>query len=179
MFLKYIPETITLMEDMLLPEIVALDPDMVVLSTDFQQAGRGQHDHHWESARGKNLLLGIIIHPTSYQAAEQKQLSDDIAEAVRLTVSHYLTNRGIEEAWIKQPNDIYVGTKKIAGLLIEHDLQGDSILTTRIGLGLNINQQTFSSDAPNPCSLATLLNRQFNREEVLDLLLFNLHKCIK
>lgn len=178
MIRKHIPETNTLMEDMLLPEIVALESDMVVLSTDFQRAGRGQHDHRWESARGENLILGIIIHPTNYQAAEQKRLSDDIAEAVRLTVSHYLKQEGHEEAWMKQPNDIYVGKQKIAGLLIEHDLQGSKILTTRIGLGLNVNQRTFGSDAPNPCSLATLLNKEYDREEVLNLLLHHLKNTI-
>lgn len=174
MIRRHYPETDTLMECMRLPEIMTLDANMVVLSTDFQRTGRGQHDHHWESARGENLLLGIIIHPIHYKAADQKRLSDNIAEAVRRTVSHYLALEGHEEAWMKQPNDIYVGKLKIAGLLIEHDLQGTHILTTRIGLGLNVNQRTFTSDAPNPCSLATLLNKEYDREEVLDRLLQNL-----
>lgn len=178
MIRRHYPETDTLMETMRLPEFAECDTEMVVLSTDYQHAGRGQHDHHWESARGENLLLGIIIHPTHYKAAEQKKLSDDIAEAVRLTVSQYLQSAGMEEAWMKQPNDIYVGKKKIAGMLIEHDLQGTQILTTRIGLGLNVNQKEFLSDAPNPCSLATLLNKDFDREEILNTLLQNLESTI-
>lgn len=162
----HISETDTLMRDMLRKEYYSQDPDMVVLSTDFQTTGRGQHDHKWESARGENLILGIIIHPSHYPVAEQKRLSDDIANCVCLTLNHWLIEKKIE-AWVKQPNDIYVGTKKIAGLLIEHDVQNSTILTTRIGLGININQTVFLSDAPNPCSLASLLSHPVNREEVL------------
>lgn len=173
----HINETDTLMRDMLREEYYSLDPDMVVLSTDFQTAGRGQHDHKWESARGENLILGIIVHPIHYPVAEQKRLSDDIADCVRLTVNHWLAEKQLE-AWVKQPNDIYVGTKKIAGLLIEHDVQNFTILTTRIGLGININQTIFLSDAPNPCSLATLLSHPVDREEVLEYLISLLERQI-
>lgn len=177
MFRKHIPETITLMEDMKRTENVMLDADMVVLSTDFQTAGRGQHDHKWESARGENLILGIIVHHPKYEPSQQKQLSDDVANAVRCTVDHWLKENGLS-AWVKQPNDIYVGDKKLSGLLIEHDIQGGAILLTRIGIGINVNQTHFRSDAPNPCSLATLLSHPVDREQVLDLLLQNLNVLV-
>lgn len=167
---RYIPQTETLMLDMLKPEYFELDPDLVVLSTDYQTAGRGQHDHKWESARGENLILGIIIHPTSYPAKEQKQLSDTIAGIVSQVVNEWLKER-LLSSWIKQPNDIYVGNKKLAGLLIEHDVQAGLISTTRIGLGININQTIFLSDAPNPCSLHTILGHPVDREAVLQRLI--------
>lgn len=174
---RHYTETRSLMDDMLLPENIGLDADCVVLTADFQTAGRGQHDHKWESARGKNLTLGVIIHPTSYAANEQKRMSDDIAEAVRLTVNHFLDEIGTK-AWMKQPNDIYVGDKKIAGMLIEHDLRGKQIITTRIGLGLNINQTIFESDAPNPISLSILLNHDLDIEDVLNTFLSNLQRLV-
>ena len=163
---RHIQETETLMKDMLREEYYTLDPTMVVLSTDYQTAGRGQHDHKWESARGKNLILGFIVHPTAYSARDQKQISDIVAEVVGKTMDYWLAEKGLC-TWMKQPNDIYVGKQKLAGLLIEHDVAGGRILTTRIGLGININQEVFLSDAPNPCSLHTLLGHPVSREEVL------------
>lgn len=177
MFCKHIPETVTLMEDMKHTENVMLDAEMVVLSTDFQTAGRGQHDHKWESARGENLILGIIIHHPKYEPSQQKRLSDDVAEAVKCTVDHWLKERELS-AWVKQPNDIYVGSKKLAGLLIEHDIQGEGILLTRIGIGLNVNQTQFRSDAPNPCSMATLLSHSVDRNQVFNLLLQKLNAFV-
>ena len=68
---------------------------------------------------------------------------------------------------IKWPNDIYVEGKKIAGILIENRLQGDRIKDSIIGIGLNVNQQVFHSDAPNPVSLRQLLGHDIDREGLL------------
>jgi BirA family biotin operon repressor/biotin-[acetyl-CoA-carboxylase] ligase len=58
------------------------------------------------------------------------------------------------DAKIKWPNDIYVGDDKIAGILIENSIMGDCMGSTVAGIGLNVNQTLFRSDAPNPVSLA-------------------------
>lgn len=175
----HIPETLTLMEDMRLPSYVAADSKMVVLTTDFQRQGRGQHDHKWESSRGENLLVGIILHHTpAYPAARQKQISDDVANAIRASVEELLPP-AVGKVWVKPPNDIYVEGSKIAGILIEHDVQSAGISCTRIGLGINVNQTKFLSDAPNPCSLASLTGNTFNTMAILDLFLRHFEECCR
>jgi BirA family biotin operon repressor/biotin-[acetyl-CoA-carboxylase] ligase len=71
------------------------------------------------------------------------------------------------EAQIKWTNDIYIGDRKLAGILIEHKLQGSALARTVAGIGLNVNQKAFSDDLPNPISMAQATGREFDREEVL------------
>ena len=72
---------------------------------------------------------------------------------------------------IKWPNDIYVGDRKICGILIENRLQGAAIKDSIIGIGLNVNQRVFLSDAPNPVSLYQLTGQETDREALLQQLL--------
>ena len=94
--------------------------------------------------------------------SRQFLLSQCIALAIQDTLGKYVD--GVKVKW---PNDIYVGDKKISGTLIECDLMGKSIANCIIGTGINVNQTTFVSDAPNPTSLALLTGREYDREEVL------------
>lgn len=68
---------------------------------------------------------------------------------------------------IKWPNDIYYGNNKIAGILIETDIMGGRISNAIIGVGININQRAFVSDAPNPISLFQILGKETDRETLL------------
>ena len=80
---------------------------------------------------------------------------------------------GLEEAvcrsfTVKWPNDIYFGDSKVAGILIENDLQGTTIRSSVIGIGINVNQRRFVSDAPNPRSLADIVGHDVERRFVLE-----------
>lgn len=141
--------------------------DITVVWTDFQTAGRGQGTNHWESERGKNLIFSILIHPKNVNAAEQYIISMMTA----ITISEYLAKALHREVRIKWPNDIYVDDMKIAGILIESCLSGCHIKDCIIGIGLNVNQQVFESDAPNPISMLLIDGKERNREEVLHSLL--------
>ncbi|MDQ9829531.1 hypothetical protein RFX70_12015, partial [Acinetobacter baumannii] len=66
-------------------------------------------------------------------------------------------SRYTDNVSVKWPNDIYVGNKKIAGILIEHKITGMYIGNSICGVGLNVNQEHFLSDAPNPISLFQLI----------------------
>ena len=116
-----------------------------------QEAGRGQRGNSWESEPGKNLTASALFHPEGVHPREQFAIS----EAVALAVVDLLGECGVE-ATVKWPNDIYVGDRKICGILIEHAILPDSILYTIAGIGVNINQREFRSDAPNPVSLIQL-----------------------
>lgn len=133
-----------------------------LLTTDFQTAGRGQRGTHWEAEAGQNLLFSFRFYPTFLRAAEQFALS----EALALAVVYALQPLGVE-AEVKWPNDIYVGEKKLCGMLLEHTLTGKTIATTLTGVGVNVNQLSFRSDAPNPVSLRQLLGRSLDRAALL------------
>lgn len=120
----------------------------VVVVADYQTAGRGCGTNSWESERGKNLLFSMLIHPTDLPAKRQFHIS----MAVSLAICEAL-GQHIGDLSIKWPNDIYWRNAKICGILIENRLQGQRICDSIIGVGLNVNQRQFHSNAPNPVSL--------------------------
>ena len=134
-----------------------------VVYTDYQTAGRGQRGNHWESEPGKNLLLTLLLQPRNLPARGQFILS----EAVALGCLDYLSGQA-DGFSIKWPNDLYWQEKKIAGILIENDLSGPNIGNCYVGIGLNINQTDFRSDAPNPVSLRQITGRETDLKEALD-----------
>ncbi len=136
--------------------------DGTIVYTNFQSAGRGQSGNSWESEDGKNLLFSIILYPSMIEPAEQFLIS----MAISLGITGFL-DRHIQGSSIKWPNDIYVKSDKIAGILIENTLIGNSIENSVAGIGLNLNQETFFSSAPNPVSLSQITGKQYNIEECL------------
>ena len=119
-----------------------------------QTAGRGQRGNSWESEPGSNLTLSLLLRPEGIHVARSFCLSEAVAVAVAETVEAIAP--GIKVA-IKWPNDIYVNDSKIAGILIENVISGSAISRSIVGVGLNVNQTEFLSDAPNPVSLKQLL----------------------
>ncbi len=122
--------------------------EFVVAVAESQHAGRGQRGNSWESEAGKNLTFSIAIRPDFLQVNNQFVLSQAMALSVKDTLESYVDNISI-----KWPNDIYWNDKKIAGILIENELMGKQIERSVIGVGINLNQKEFHSNAPNPVSL--------------------------
>ena len=114
-----------------------------VVTTEFQSSGRGQGTNTWESERGKNLLFSVLCHPVWIPITGQFILSEAIALAIRDALAVYDSH-----FTIKWPNDIYWNDKKICGILIENTLGGGHIKDCILGVGLNVNQNAFHSDAP-------------------------------
>lgn len=137
-------------------------PDMTVVATTDQTAGRGQRGNRWESARGENVTLSMLFRPGGIRPAAQFGISRATALAVADTVVWLLGGSDDGRVMVKWSNDIYVDDKKIAGILIEHSISGDSISRTIIGIGLNVNQTEFVSDAPNPVSARMLTGREYD-----------------
>ncbi len=138
-------------------------PEGFVLYTDFQLKGKGQPGNSWESESGKNLLFSMVLHPTHVPMDELFLLSQLVSIAIKNTLDEFVDN-----ITVKWPNDIYWKDKKIAGILIENSLQGNKIKTVVIGIGLNVNQKGFESDAPNPVSLLQITGKRQNRKQLLD-----------
>ena len=127
-----------------------------------QTKGKGQRGNSWESEAGKNLTFSTVLYPTALEANKQFCLSMLAALACHEALDNY-----IDGFSIKWPNDIYWKDKKIGGILIENELEGKYIVQTIIGIGLNINQEAFYSDAPNPVSLKQILGVEVKLQEVL------------
>lgn len=152
-----------------LRELGGGDPayDYEVAVADFQTAGRGQKGNTWESEQGKNLLFSILAHPKNIKVREQFYISEAIALAVSDSVMAALGPQFAREVSVKWSNDVYWKEFKMAGILIENTLQGDRILDTVVGVGLDVNQEVFLSDAPNPISLKNITGRDYDRDALL------------
>lgn len=135
-------------------------PSPVLVYCKEQKAGRGQRGNSWESEPGKNITASLLCHPEEFPAICQFAIS----EAVALAVTDFLRGYGVETK-VKWPNDIYHGDKKICGILVEHVVIGNQISRTIAGIGININQTKFISDAPNPVSLKIITGKQHDIEE--------------
>lgn len=138
-------------------------PELTLVDSDSQTKGRGQAGNSWESRDGENLTFSWLCHPTFVSADNQFVLSQAAALAIQSTLSEF-----VDDVRIKWPNDIYWKDKKICGILIECTLAGTSVKDCIMGVGVNINQKKFYSDAPNPVSLAQIVGFTFNRESVLE-----------
>ena len=142
-----------------------------VVWADFQTAGRGQRGHEWHSRKGENLTFSVVLEPTFVPIAEQFAVS----EVVALSLVDMLAEYGIV-ARIKWTNDVYVGDRKLVGILIEHSLATTTLRRTIVGVGINVNQTEFDASLPNPVSMAQLLDGELNVEDVLQRFLVHLQR---
>ena len=146
-------------------------PTNTVVATRCQTAGRGQRGASWEAEPGKNLTFSQLLRPAAISPAHQFELSMLVSLAVTDTVDGLLAGHGCRlKTKIKWPNDIYVNDSKLAGILIENKLMGAAIDRSIVGIGLNVNQEIFRSDAPNPVSVAQLCGHTTPLEPLLETL---------
>ena len=139
---------------------------LTVAVADYQTSGKGQGSHTWEGERGKNLLFSLLVCPRWVPVRQQFLLSEAGALAIKEALDTYA-----EGFTLKWPNDVYWNDKKISGTLIETAVDSRGIKRCIFGVGININQTQFLSDAPNPVSLAQILGHEVDREEVLQKIL--------
>ena len=133
-----------------------------------QTAGIGQRGNHWEAAPGQNLTFSMVLHPSFLPADRQFKLTEALSLALvdLLSTFHFPFS-----TFIKWPNDIYVGGKKVCGTLVSTRLMGNSIASTVCGIGLNVNQTVFPDWVPNPTSLSLLTGQHYELEPLLHQLL--------
>ena len=120
-----------------------------IVITDNQTSGRGQRGNTWQADPGSNLTFTVISTPEFLPISRQFDLNIVASLAVRATVTEF-----VPDVHVKWPNDVLVGTGKIAGILIQNFITGSKIRHTLIGIGLNVNQVQF--DLPQATSLAAL-----------------------
>jgi BirA family transcriptional regulator, biotin operon repressor / biotin---[acetyl-CoA-carboxylase] ligase len=143
-------------------------PEGTVIITDHQYRGRGQRGNVWHSEPYKNLTFSVILYPTFLAAQQFFLLNTITALAVQNVLVHY-TPSGL---CIKWPNDIYHQNKKLGGILIENVLEKHTFKTSIIGIGLNVNQLRFDSQAST--SLSLVCQRTFDLRQLLSQILASL-----
>jgi BirA family biotin operon repressor/biotin-[acetyl-CoA-carboxylase] ligase len=147
----------------------------VCVRTDYQSAGKGMGTNTWESEAGKNLLFSILVHPVWLSVTEQYLLSMAEALAIHYALTEFLElTMGVEtikKLTIKWPNDIYWEDKKLSGTRIDGNIKGGVLQDLVIGTGINVNQQRFFSDAPNPVSLYQITGKEYDNDEILNKIL--------
>lgn len=143
-----------------------------VVFTHYQTAGKGQYGRKWESNEGQNITLSIVLTPSFLQIRDQFYLNIITSLAVANTIEHYIK----DQTKIKWPNDVYVGDKKICGILIQNNLSGNKIVNSIIGIGINVNQDRFHPDLPNPMSIKLLTGCDQNLVEIRETLFGELEK---
>jgi BirA family transcriptional regulator, biotin operon repressor / biotin---[acetyl-CoA-carboxylase] ligase len=135
-------------------------PEGTLVITENQTAGRGQRGNSWETEPGMNLTFTVVFRPGFLSVSDQFYLNI----ITSLAVQDYLKTQIAEAVLIKWPNDILVGGKKICGILIENQIQGNRFSGVVVGVGLNINQRNFAVDTATSLSLQTLRFYELQKE---------------
>lgn len=139
--------------------------NLSIIASEMQSAGRGQGDHTWHSAPGQNLTFSILLRHNCLKGPDALAVTSIMALGIR----DYLRTKGVEP-WIKWPNDIWVGEKKICGILVENTIHAGMIDFSIVGVGLDLNQTDWPQELPNPVSLKELTGKEYDTHEELRLL---------
>ena len=145
--------------------------DYTIVTANFQTEGKGQLGYMWESEDSKNLLCSIYKKDLGIKVEDQFVLS----MLVSLSIIRTLEKLNLPKLYIKWPNDIMSDNKKICGILVENMVKQNSIKESVIGIGLNVNQNTFKN-LPNATSIKKIKGVAFNIDELLNDLVNNIKK---
>ena len=166
-------------------------PNLFTVYTFRQTAGRGQAGNAWESEPGKNLSFSTLVHIHTIEEASRLNMLVPLAvvrvlfkvkgqrsTAQQIVRSAVQERKVKEEFTIKWPNDIYWGDKKVAGLLNENVIIGNRIAYAVAGIGVNVNQEVFRSDAPNPVSLKQITGQTYELEPMIDAIVAEMERLL-
>ena len=142
------------------------------LRAGFQTAGRGQAGNGWESEEGKNLLCSILLPPR--KNLFELNVLTSVAVHRLVTRSVFCQQSGLTIKW---PNDVYWGDRKIAGILIENAMIGNELTYSIAGIGLNVNQTEWKSDAPNPVSMKQITGETYDLDSLMQQLYAQVQKA--
>lgn len=160
-----------------------IDIDDTVIVARHQTAGKGMGENRWESQDGKNLLFSIALNVSFLKAEEQFKISQAVAIAILNVISLKLiissNSSNSSNSFIKWPNDIYINSRKLAGMLIQNTISGMMMQTSIVGIGLNVNQMEFDDNVPNPVSLKMLTGIDFDLDLLLKELIINIKTAVE
>ena len=138
--------------------------EITVAVTNNQTSGRGQMNNSWISEPYKNLTFSLFTTLKKVKVEHQAYLNF----AVSLAIYDVLLEYDVPNLYIKWPNDIMSGKKKICGILIENTFSYSRIKNTIIGIGLNVNQEKFHKNLTNASSLKIILKKSIELEALMN-----------
>ncbi len=134
----------------------------VVVIAEQQGRGRGRFNRTWVSPPGLNLYLTILLRPAQTQLPFMNM-------AAALAVNRTVSDATGLPTWVKWPNDVRIGGRKVSGILIETEFEGERLDHALVGIGLNVNLDV--SEYPDISETATSLRsaagHEFDRNDVL------------
>jgi len=136
--------------------------DGLCVRTDFQEAGKGQGQNSWHSEANKNLLISLGFDFSFLQAAQQFSITQMASLTVLEALKTFLPQAELSVKW---PNDLFVGDKKIGGMLISNTVNGKQLKRTIIGLGINLNQTIFPETLARAVSSKQLTGKLINMND--------------
>jgi BirA family biotin operon repressor/biotin-[acetyl-CoA-carboxylase] ligase len=140
-----------------------IDGTLVVANKQTQ--GRGQMGAKWQSIQGQSLTFSVFKRFHGLHIKHQPS----IAFAVSIAIKNTLEKLQIPQISIKWPNDIMSYSKKLCGVLIENQVEGSSIVSSIIGIGLNVNETEFP-ELPQASSMRLSTGAVFNHDEIIELM---------
>ena len=145
--------------------------DGTVVLAEYQEGGKGRKGRKWISPAYKGLYFSILL-KKNFNVINLLKLSLFFGYIVRNVIQKYVSDK----VYIKWPNDIYLNGKKLGGILIETELEGNEVNRVIVGIGININGNM--EDLKPVSDIATSLKieerRDFNRKEIFIRLLENI-----
>lgn len=144
--------------------------DGTLVISDKQTAGKGQQGNVWESQPELNLTFSLVLRPRELEVKNHFMLNVISSLAIRA----FIASKCNEKVNVKWPNDVYIGSEKIAGILIRNVLKSSFIESSVIGMGININQTSFKTD--NATSLKLCSGQHYLLGECLEQLVLEFEK---
>lgn len=149
----------------------ALEGDVIV--TSWQTHGKGHADNVWESEPHKNLLCSIIFRPHHISPASQFVLTQVVSLGAMAAIKKLVPK---ETCSVKWPNDLYINDKKVGGILFQNTIRGHLIDYSVAGIGINVNQEHFSDELPNPISIINTITEELDLDLFLDAITLSIDK---
>jgi BirA family biotin operon repressor/biotin-[acetyl-CoA-carboxylase] ligase len=156
-FVHDVPSTNTFLKEQVKARNIQ---DPYAVSASMQSEGRGQRLNKWLSQPHANMLASFLVSKPG-KIGDIARLNNAAALAVVQCLEAYHVG-GIKVKW---PNDVYVNSKKIAGILTENTFADGGVKDAIVGIGLNVNQLDFGE--LNATSIALLTKRKVDVVEVL------------
>lgn len=158
-------DTTSSTQDVARAEVERGGPVGTAVLAEEQTAGRGRLGRAWVSPAGKNIYVTLVMRPPAPKLRVLSIVSP-------LAIAEALEGIGLAPR-LKWPNDVMVGGRKIAGILIETELSGDAVKYALVGIGLNVNFDVEATPeiADTATSVRRELGRDASREELLAALL--------
>ena len=144
--------------------LLKLENGSLILA-DYQTKGRGTKQRSWQSSKGKNIMMTLVIYPKQETTMDRiANFTIQIAEILKQVLEEQI---GVT-IQLKEPNDLMIEGKKIAGILTESATYQNKLKYLFVGIGIDVNETGFSEELSSiATSLKMVCGKELQRESIL------------